>query len=702
MNVRRNLVRIEIANCNNVRSATFTIEEGRLNVFYAINGTGKSTLARAIESAVRHDADKLKALTPYAFIGDNSQEHKPNVSGVPDDIRIAVFDESYVDQYVFVDNDELIRNSFEIFIKTPAYDQHLDEINHLIANVRSIFDNNPDLDNMLAALAEFISVFGNAKTGISGSGALVKGMSKGNIIQHIPQGLEDYSVFLMNPQNSKWLKWQSTGREYMALGNKCPFCAGELEPRRDVIERINTEYDAKTIEHLSKILDLFERLGFYFAESTKTTVQSITTNVQGLSNEQKNYLVEIKKQVEVLYGKLQQLKRLGFESLKDIDKLAETIPSFKIDIQYLSHLDADYTREKIAIINAAIDKLLEEVGKLQGAVNKQKREIQKTVERYETEINSFLQNAGYQYKVCIEETEEHSYRLLLKFGEGAAKVSGVKSHLSFGERNAFALVLFMYQALSNQADFIILDDPISSFDKNKKFAILDMLFIRGGSFRGKTALLLTHDFEPVIDSIYNHSNFFEGAPVAFFLENTEGELAFHGIEKDDIRSFLQIAEDNIRSSEHIVTKLIYLRRKMEILNGHCEAWHLLSNLLHKRQIPTLGENGPAMAPDTIAMATGRIRIEVSNFDYQSAYSLISDANEMRRLYHASNSYYEKLQIFRLLYDPAGENHVLRKFINETYHVENDYLFQLNPLSFNTIPHYIIAECDRIVAEDEAS
>ena len=35
-------------------------------------------------------------------------------------------------------------------------------------------------------------------------------------------------------------------------------------------------------------------------------------------------------------------------------------------------------------------------------------------------------------------------------------------------------------------------------------------------------------------------------------------------------------------------------------------------------------------------------------------------------------------------------------------LENDYLLQLNPLSFNTIPHYIIAECDRIVAEDEKS
>jgi hypothetical protein len=34
----------------------------------------------------------------------------------------------------------------------------------------------------------------------------------------------------------------------------------------------------------------------------------------------------------------------------------------------------------------------------------------------------------------------------------------------------------MYQCLSEKADFIIFDAPISSFDKNKKFAILNMFF----------------------------------------------------------------------------------------------------------------------------------------------------------------------------------------------------------------------------------
>ena len=40
-------------------------------------------------------------------------------------------------------------------------------------------------------------------------------------------------------------------------------------------------------------------------------------------------------------------------------------------------------------------------------------------------------------------------------------------HLSWGERHAFALIMFMFDAISKNADIIILDDPISSFDRNK-------------------------------------------------------------------------------------------------------------------------------------------------------------------------------------------------------------------------------------------
>jgi wobble nucleotide-excising tRNase len=41
----------------------------------------------------------------------------------------------------------------------------------------------------------------------------------------------------------------------------------------------------------------------------------------------------------------------------------------------------------------------------------------------------------------------------------------------------------MFETLYKKSDLIILDDPISSFDKNKKYAILQMLFREDNSFK---------------------------------------------------------------------------------------------------------------------------------------------------------------------------------------------------------------------------
>ncbi|WP_233592630.1 hypothetical protein [Erwinia psidii] len=54
----------------------------------------------------------------------------------------------------------------------------------------------------------------------------------------------------------------------------------------------------------------------------------------------------------------------------------------------------------------------------------------------------------------------------------------VSQHLSDGERNAFAIVLFMYECLAKKPDLLLLDEPMSSFDKNKKSVILEVLLRR--------------------------------------------------------------------------------------------------------------------------------------------------------------------------------------------------------------------------------
>lgn len=250
----------------------------------------------------------------------------------------------------------------------------------------------------------------------------------------------------------------------------------------------------------------------------------------------------------------------------------------------------------------------------------------------------------------------------------------------------------MYQAIYEQANLIVLDDPISSFDQNKKFAILDMLFIRNNGFRGKTVVMLTHDFEPVIDSVYTYASYFQGTPRAAFLENVDGSLIETEITRPDILSSLQIAKERIQNADNNVTKAIFLRRYIQITDDESGAWDVLSSLLHKRITPTDSDGKPLSKLD-IQRALTRIKIDISDFDYANLSDYVNNDENLIYLYDHATSYYEKLQFFRMLFEKKSKEHVSRKFINETYHIENDYLFQLNPSKFNTIPKYIIDQCD---------
>ena len=73
------------------------------------------------------------------------------------------------------------------------------------------------------------------------------------------------------------------------------------------------------------------------------------------------------------------------------------------------------------------------------------------------------------------------------------------------------------------------------------------------------------------------------------------------------------------------------------------------------------------------------------------------------LYQNAGNNYEKLQIYRIIMQAESQselhkNSVIRKFINETFHVENEYVMQLDPSKFSPVPQYIIDECDRVLEQ----
>jgi len=689
---------VKISNCNNIEHGEIKIEKGRVNIKYAINGTGKSTIANALQY------DKLISLKPFKHIENEDPEKSPSIDGLEYIKSVEIFNEDYVNQYIYL-QEELVKNSFEIFVKTSDYEKNMAEIEEHINSIKEMFQNNPDLNELLNNLKFFIEGFGKAKNGYSTTGAIGKGLGKGNKIENIPSGLEEYKEYLQNDQNVQWLKWQMSGSQYLNIVEKCPFCTVDITGKKEKILKVSKEYDAKSIEQLNKIIEILKWLDNYFSEETKEQISAISKNITGITSEQISYLKEIKGQVDVLSGKLECIKYIGFTSLKDVSMVVDTIKSYKIDLAYLSHLNSDYTCTKVSLINLALDEILVKAGQLQGKINIQKQSIEKTIRQYNTEINSFLKYAGYLYSVTIEQDSENSYKMKLKHNDIDSVVENVKVHLSFGERNAFALVLFMYSALKNNPDLIILDDPISSFDDNKKFAILNMLFMGKTCFKGKTVLMLTHDFDPVIDAIYNMPYNFNPVPKAAFLMNIGGILTEKEIVKSNICTFYEIAVKNIQVLDENINKLVYLRRLFEIKNSKGNGWQLLSNLFHKREIPVLKSDNELernMSLEEISDAEKEIKEYIFDFNYHIEYKKIINNKLMIKLFNESKNNYEKLQIYRIIKNDNNENDIIKKFVNETFHIENDYLFQLNPCEYELVPQYIIEECKKDILEIEAS
>lgn len=240
-------------------------------------------------------------------------------------------------------------------------------------------------------------------------------------------------------------------------------------------------------------------------------------------------------------------------------KVADRLPAYKLDLQFFAELDSNKMQDALAPINPSIDEFIEHAGKLQDKINQQRGEMNKAVMRHQKNINDFLAYAGYRYEVELVGEGEQA-ELKLRHIDHEEHLSGGNQHLSFGERNAFAIVLFMHECLAKKQDLIILDDPIYSFDKNKKYAILEMLFRRDADscLKYKTVLMLTHDVEPIIDTVRSLEKQFNNQTSSAFLKLAAGQISESVIGKDDIQTFSEVCKTAIASDKHDVTKLIYL------------------------------------------------------------------------------------------------------------------------------------------------
>ena len=391
-------------------------------------------------------------------------------------------------------------------------------------------------------------------------------------------------------------------------------------------------------------------------------------------------------------------------NINDMDKALEDM---KFEKSIFNFFSSDGFYEIVDEVNGSIEELRKEAIEIKAAMGKLQSVLKQTVATSQRDINDFLQSAGITYQVGINLDEDGQAIATLQYvhNKKLVGVDKIRNHLSWGERNAFSLVLFMFYSISENAELIVLDDPISSFDTNKKYAIIHRMFSKQSgilprSFYKKTVLMLTHDFEPIID-FGVVGKLTEDVLDSKFIQNSNGVLTEKNIDyKHDIKPVVQALASYIKDDTlGIVHRIAFLRKYYEHngIENYKEAYDVLSSLIHGRDKCKYANNVEMLQPE-IKKGVIEIKKWIQDFDYNKLYNDVYNENKLVELYLGEKNDYLKIQLFRALFEvnpskKIKEEDVLVKFINESYHIENDYAYYLDMVKFQTVPEYIVNAID---------
>ena len=581
------MIKAEVNNCNNIISATIQLRKNHLNIRYAMNGIGKSTIALAIE--YKSKQGDLSALQTFG------SEMKPDCKLFGIGNNVLLFNEAYVNNIVFQEN-EVIPNSFEVFIKTPEYEAKQALINERLKKMRVDVSRNEDLQNIVS-----VGRLVRNKLPVNPSGGLRQGGTMKSLMQslspyELPKELAKFRPLMEKGYTVNWVAWKHDGSRYDD-NDICPFCTLDLDATYEDQKKMFTDSYAKSdVKNRVEMLGYFHSLEQFMEESAKEKLHQC---IQGLQNEDvtKLWVTMFHSELDVLVNGITRIEDFNSHQVRrdDISKLDEQLTQLVIDMSNLKIFRNKRFEDSVELANRNIRAVQKETESLKRDIGELTSFIVGRSKDAVDDINNFLLTAGINYSFEITPESEDVSRTILKYiskTKGLVEVEDIKDHLSWGERNAFALVLFMREALSKKPDLIILDDPISSFDSNKKYAIISRLFSsKRVSFNEKTVLMLTHDLQPIIDFVKVNKP--AGTSVsAYFLQNDSGVLSEKEISDADIKSFPKLLAEDSRNEElHIVHRVASLRKLLEHMPNDDTAlnfaYNMLSSLLHGKPEPEL-------------------------------------------------------------------------------------------------------------------
>lgn len=273
------------------------------------------------------------------------------------------------------------------------------------------------------------------------------------------------------------------------------------------------------------------------------------------------------------------------------------------NISYLTHLQKIIDDEMKKIINEIICLLFQTFAKssLYNLWNQYKN-ILKSQPKLDSEELLYIEkiineNIGRSIKIDRDTENDNNFKLMLD-NKDLIGLERKDMHLSTGEQNFISLAFALLLARHSQQEFVILDDPISSFDsvyKNKiAFCIVKFL-------EDKKQIVLTHNTDLIRLLNVQLKDSFN----LYILNNTdEGRNGFINVKKEemqmlinlsDLVGFFQNKSQNLEAN--ILDKKLFLMSMIPFLRGYIhimkdpeDDYGKLSRIMHGYECGALDVN----------------------------------------------------------------------------------------------------------------
>ena len=134
-------------------------------------------------------------------------------------------------------------------------------------------------------------------------------------------------------------------------------------------------------------------------------------------------------------------------------------------------------------------------------------------------------------------------------------------------------------------------------------------------------------------------------------------------------------------------------------------YEVLSNVIHGRQNP-IYKDGQEISADVLEQGMREVSQYIPNKSYTDLIN--GTSTEILISSMSSDDLYHRIISIRLLFERVeGTLSLLRKkypaackFVNETNHVENDYIYQLDPRKYFGIPNYYLQQIENFIQENK--